>query len=84
MSEDKKYYRSIRLRSKEAQYIEQVAAQYDEKFLDAVYRIVNFHRDASLGKPQQIVNVTIPQVVKEQPIEEPEKEEFEMDFDVFS
>ncbi|MBW4607408.1 MAG: hypothetical protein KME22_09315 [Hassallia sp. WJT32-NPBG1] len=42
----------VRIREKEAAYIRQVAETYQESFLDALYRIVAFHRDTSLvGTP---------------------------------
>ena len=40
----------VRIREKEADYIRQIATQYNESFLDALYRIVNHHRDGNLVK----------------------------------
>jgi hypothetical protein len=47
-------WQSARVRAREAEYIRKVAEQYDEKFIDALYRIVNFHRDYHLGHPPVI------------------------------
>jgi ornithine cyclodeaminase/alanine dehydrogenase-like protein (mu-crystallin family) len=70
-------HESVRIRSREAEYIRQVAAKYDERFIDALYRIINAHRDASLGATPvvQLTNTT-PTIV--------ESEEIEMDLDAFA
>jgi ornithine cyclodeaminase/alanine dehydrogenase-like protein (mu-crystallin family) len=70
-------HESVRIRSREAEYIRQVAAKYDERFIDALYRIINAHRDASLGVAPvvQVTNTTPPIV---------ESEEIEMDLDAFA
>jgi hypothetical protein len=71
-------HESVRIRSREAEYIRQVAARYDERFIDALYRIINAHRDASLGQYTPVVQVTntTPTIV--------ESEEIEMDLDAFA
>jgi hypothetical protein len=73
-------HESVRIRSREAEYIRQVAAKYDERFIDALYRIINAHRDASLGQYTPVVQVTnkimTPKIV--------ESEEIEMDLDAFA
>jgi hypothetical protein len=38
----------IRIRSKEAEYVREVAAKHQERFIDAIYRIINSHRDNTL------------------------------------
>jgi hypothetical protein len=71
-------HESVRIRSREAEYIRQVAAKYDERFIDALYRIINAHRDVSLGQYTPVVQVTntTPTIV--------ESEEIEMDLDAFA
>jgi hypothetical protein len=71
-------HESVRIRSREAEYIRQVAAKYDERFIDALYRIINAHRDASLGQYTPVVQVTntTHTIV--------ESEEIEMDLDAFA
>jgi hypothetical protein len=46
-----------RIRGREAEYIRQVAEQYNERFIDALYRIINVHRDASLNKVTPVMQV---------------------------
>ena len=58
----------VRIREKEAEYIRQVAEKYQESFLDALYRIVNYHRDNNLIKstnPTPSPATQAPSVVKE-------------------
>lgn len=43
-------WQNARIRAREAEYIRKVAERYDEKFIDALYRIVNVHRDNHLGQ----------------------------------
>jgi hypothetical protein len=71
-------HESVRIRSREAEYIRQVAAKYDERFIDALYRIINAHRDASLGQYTPVLQVTntTPTIV--------ESEDIEMDLDAFA
>jgi hypothetical protein len=68
----------VRVREKEAAYIRQVAEQYQESFLDALYRIVNFHRDTQLGVAP--ISVKSKKVVKPDAIE-PQTPEIETDLD---
>lgn len=42
----------VRIRAKETLYIQQVADYYQESFLDALYRIIQFTRNATLGVSQ--------------------------------
>jgi len=50
----------VRIREKESNYIRQVAEQYNESFLDALYRIVNYHRDKNLDNLAKPVVESVP------------------------
>jgi len=67
-------WEQIRIRAKEAEYIRKIAKQYDEKFVDALYRVINYHRDVHLGHQPSITPVEA----------KPETESEEFDTDMFS
>lgn len=45
MAKDETSWKVVRIRQREADIIRQVADKYDERFIDALYRVVNYYRD---------------------------------------
>lgn len=75
----------VRVRAKESDYIKKVAEQYDETFLDALYRIVNYHRDLHLTKTIEIVetkNSHVPTKKSNTVVKKVLDNDFEVDVDL--
>jgi hypothetical protein len=72
----------VRVRAKETEYIKKVAEQYDETFLDALYRIVNYHRDLHLGRLAEIVETRKKVDVLAKKVEPSPKKSTDNDFEV--